>query len=262
MKTVYAITTLGRCEDQRTLTNLPESIRERLMLVVQDHEYEKHHKMWASHVRAVVSLPPEIRTLGPTRRWLYETARDVGFGAVVMMDDDLDFYVRVDPSDWRLTSPHPDTIADMFAEVEQKLAEGYAHIGISGREGNNRQKDYGCECTRYMRVLAYRTDHPRTVVHGRIDGMSDFDVNLQLLKHGLPSYVFFRYAQGQPGTQTAGGISSDRSMEKHEREVDFMVREHAPYVKKVMKKNKGGGDFGTRPEVVVQWKMAHMGAKR
>jgi hypothetical protein len=107
-----------------------------------------------------------------------------------------------------------------------------------------------------MRMLGYRTDGPADVVHGRVDGMSDFDVNLQLLRRGCASYVFYRYAQGQKGTQAPGGCSLDRTLEKHEAEVDFMVREHAPFVTKRLKKNKTGGEFGTRPEVTIYWKKA------
>lgn len=254
MRTLYAITTLGRCADQRTLVRLTPEIRDRLVLVVQEHEYQEHYDMWSPHVMGVVALPPEINKLGATRRWVYETARDSGFDAVVMMDDDLDFLIREDPEDWPLTATTPEQLNQMFREVEEKLAEGYMHVSVSGREGNNRTMSYGEECVRYMRLLAYRTNHARCIEHGRIDGMSDFDVNLQLLRAGCPSYVFYRYAQGQPGTQTAGGISSDRTHEKHEREVDFMVREHGPFVSKRLKVNKSGGDFGTRHEVTVMWK--------
>lgn len=263
MDTLYAVTSLGRVDEQKTLINLPPRIRERTLIIVQDHELRDYSRRWDGQCGGVLSLPPEIRTLGPTRRWLYEQARGAGRGAVVMLDDDLDFYIRRDPSDWHLTTPEPAELEQMFAEVERKLEDGYMHVGVSGREGNNRVDEYGVECTRYMRLLAYRTDHPEGIVHGRIDGMSDFDVNLQLLRAGHPSYVFFRYAQGQSGTQTPGGCSINRTLETHEREVDFMVREHAPHVKKRMKQNKGGGEFGTRPEVTIYWKRAHEeGARR
>lgn len=262
MNTLYAITTLGRVGDQKTLANLPDSIRSRTLLIVQDHELGAHAARWDGHCGGVLSLPPEIRTLGPTRRWLFEQARGAGRDAVIMLDDDLDFYIRRDPDDWHLSTPDASEMEQMFREVEQKLSEGYMHVGVSGREGNNRIDDYGVECTRYMRLLAYRTDMPENIQHGRIDGMSDFDVNLQLLRAGCPSYVFFRYAQGQRGTQTPGGCAINRTHETHEREVDFMVERHAPHVKKRMKKNKGGGEFGTRPEVTVYWKKAYEESRR
>lgn len=54
-----------------------------------------------------------------------------------------------------------------------------------------------------------------------------------------------------------GGCSLDRTMIRHEREVDFMVQEHAPFVRKVQKRNRSGGEFGERPEVQVEWKSAY-----
>ena len=250
------ITTLGRLRDQKTLMNLPPALRLSVVLVVQDHEYRAHADRYGSLVREVRALPPEVRTLGPTRRAVHGWAED---RKICMLDDDLDFYVRVNPADWHLTTPDEDTLEGMFQEVAQKL-DDYAHVGVSGREGNNRVPHYGVVNTRYMRLLSYRTDapfHPADVVHGRIDGMSDFDVNLQMLRRGRASYVFYRYAQGQSGTQTPGGCALNRTLATHEAEVDFMVREHAPHVRKRLKQNKGGGEFGTRPEVTIMWKDAY-----
>lgn len=249
------ITTLGRLNDQKTLRNLSPNLRKKTMLVVQEHEYEAHLSKYGSQVR-VMCLHPEINNLGPTRRFMHEYAQTHNLGSYILLDDDLDFYVRLDPDDWHLTTPDHKNMDRIFAEVQQKLDEGYMHVGVSGREGNNRIAEYGVETTRYMRLLGYRTDTPAGVEFGRIDGMSDFDVNVQLLRAGCASYVFFRYAQGQSGTQTPGGCELTRTHETHEREVDFMVAQHAPHVKKRMKKNKGGGAFGTRPEVTIYWKKA------
>lgn len=246
------LTTLGRVRNQKTLMNLPADIRRQVVLVVQDHEYLEHWQEWRTEVSEVRALPQWVSRLGPTRKTIYEWKEDE---KIVLLDDDLDFYIREDPNDWHLTTPRYQDMHDMFDLVDCSLDE-YMHVSLSGREGNNRIEEYSVENVRYMRFLAYRTDHPRHVQHGRIDGMSDFDVNLQLLKSGYPSLVFYRFAQGQPGTQTPGGCSIDRTMIRHEREVDFMCIEHAPYVTKVQKKNVSGGEFGTRPEVKVAWKQA------
>lgn len=248
------ITTLGRVGAQKTLHNLPEDVQRETILVVQDHEYTKHQQLYRDVVKEVRALPPEVRTLGPTRRMVFEWRED---RKILLLDDDLDFYWRRIENDWHLTTPNAPAMWKMLTEIDSKL-DVYSHVGVSGREGNNRVSAYGVECTRYMRLLGYRTDWPRGVAqHGRIDGMSDFDVNLQLLRAGYPSYVFFRWAQGQSGTQTPGGCSLDRTLEKHEAEVDFMVREHAPFVKKRLKQNKTGGTFGTRPEVTIYWQRAY-----
>ena len=262
MKTLIAITTLGRVWDQRTLYNLPTAIADDTKIIVQQHEYEDHLEKYGDVCGGVVALPPEINNLGGTRRWLFEYARDSGYDAVIMLDDDLDFYWRQDPAEWQLTTPSPGQLTRMFVEVIDKLAEGYMHVGVSGREGNNREREYGVENVRYMRFLAYRTDMPSVIEHGRINGMSDFDVNLQLLKSGFRSYVFYRYAQGQRGTQTPGGCAINRTKDTHTEEINFMVREHAGFVIKRTKNNKTGGEFGTRLELTIHWKLAFEESQR
>lgn len=204
----------------------------------------------------VLVLPSHIENLGATRRWALEFNRYLGADNYCLLDDDVHFYIRENPEDWHLTTPTPEQLNQMFDEVEQKLRDGFMHVGVSGREGNNRVAEYGMESTRYMRMLCYRTDMPDGVDPGRIDGMSDFDLNLQLLRRGHPSYVFFRYAQGQRATQSPGGCSINRTHETHEREVDWMVENHGPFVTKRFKENKSGGEFGKRAEVTVYWKQA------
>ena len=173
-----------------------------------------------------------------------------------MMDDDLTFYVRPDRGDWRLRMPRPDQMEEMFFEVEAKLDE-YAHVGISGREGNNRVLEYGSECARYMRMLCYNTARfPLSVRCDRLDGVSDFDANLQLLRHGMPSYIFSRYAQGQDETQAAGGCSLTRTHDSHAAEILLLAELHPHQVRVVEKHNKTGGEFGHRTEAVISWRGA------
>lgn len=263
MKNIF-ITTLGRPRVQDTIKNLSPDVLRRTVLVVQAHELGEHRWVWGDHpyLRTIMALPEEIKTLGPTRAFLHDFSKKSGFERYILLDDDLKFYARRDPKDWHLSKAEPEEVTRMFLELEGKLNAGYKHASISGREGNNRIPEYGKENTRYMRVLGYRTDFPEGVVPGRIDGMSDFDLSLQLLRKGCASYTLFRYAQGQPGTQTAGGCSINRTHETHDREIDFMVKEHAPFVKKRMKVNKTGGEFGTRNEVTVFWGRAfEQGAK-
>lgn len=243
------ITTLGRIRNQVTLRNLPESIADRVELWVQDWEKELADKYYDG----VFALPPEVRNLGQTRQYLLDLYRGE---KIVLMDDDLTFYWRKDPEDWHLTTPPPEALEEMFAELEFQLNE-YAHIGVSGREGQNRLPAQPVTCDRYMRFLAYNTarfpDHVRA---DRLSGMSDFDVNLQLLRAGLPSLILTRFAQGQPATQTPGGCSIDRTNDSHFAEVRKLCEMHAGIVVPRKKVNKSGGAFGQRDEVTVSWKMA------
>lgn len=247
------ITTLGRLHAQITLQNLPRNLRQEVVLVVQEHEWALHKKEYGGHVAEVRALPADVRTLGPTRRTVVGWAED---SKIVLLDDDLNFYQRRHADDWHLRSidGQPE-VEDMFRWVETTL-DHYAHVGVSGREGNNRVQQLAAESTRYMRLLAYRLPAATAAIHGRVDGMSDFDVNLQLLRSGLPSAVSYYWAQGQRGTQTPGGCALSRTHASHEAEIDKMVGWHGEFVSKRLKVNKTGGDFGTRTELTIYWKKA------
>lgn len=243
------ITSLGRPWSQHTLARFPDSIADRVELWVQAHEYD----LYSSIYEGVHTLPERIRRLGPTREWL---VRRYWGEKIVLMDDDLSFLWRRDPTDWRLTVPPPDALERMFAEVEAAL-DRYAHVGISGREGNNRVRSHSEECTRYMRVLCYNTAmFPDRTVVDRLDGMSDFDTCLQLLRAGLQSLVYFGWAQGQGHTQAPGGCAVYRTHDSHTAEVLALCELHPGLVVPVQKQNRGGGAFGIRDEVQVAWKQA------
>lgn len=247
------ITTLGRPDRQTTLVSLPRAVLPHTHLVVQHHEWGEYERLWGSACAGVLPLPSEIVNLGATRQYIAEQCSDE---KIVLLDDDLSFYVRPRRGDWHLRQPTEAQLLEMFQEIEFKL-DDYAHVGVSGREGNNREEKYGVECSRYMRLLAYNYKlWPDGIQCDRVNGMSDFDTALQLLRAGRPSYVFFRYAQGQPATQTPGGCALNRTIETHTAEVERMLQLHPGLVSRREKKNKGGGDFGTRPELTIEWKRA------
>lgn len=252
------ITTLGRVNNQVTLANLSQSpyLAPHVALVVQHHEAAIHRE---KHPDATIYvLPKGINNLGPTRNYILNNTGLFGSkdGKVILLDDDLDFYWRPDPDDWHLHTPGPRELEQMFEEIEAAL-DDYAHVGVSGREGNNRILYYATESTRYMRVLAYNTQLiPEDIPIGRIHGMSDFDLNLCLLRAGLPSKVFYRWAQGHKSTQTPGGCSITRNHQTHSDEIDQMLVWHDGFVRARIKENKTGGEFGKRRELTIYWKKA------
>jgi len=205
-------------------------------------------------------LPEHIKTITPTREFIREWCSTQNVKKAIMLDDDLEFYVRKSNQDWHLRVPKPSEVKSMLLWVEQ-LLDDYAHVGVSGREGNNYMKNritYNC---RYMRLLAYRVrDWNECVYHTEI--MEDFDINLQLLLKGKPSAVIYHYAQGQNQTNAPGGCSTWRTHELHERNANLLADLYPDVVKTRKKENKTGGEFGTRTEVTIQWKKAFQIGKR
>jgi hypothetical protein len=240
------ITTLGRSSQQITLFSLGPDLQDNVTLVVQAHEQEEHEAIHHS----VLVLPPWIDNLGATRQWLI----DQFYGQkIILLDDDLSLYVRNDPDDWHLSIPTDHQVVEMFRDIGERL-DTYAHVGVSGREGQNRLQGEWVDNTRYMRILAYNTAMwPSSIRCDRVNGMSDFDTNLQLLRAGLPSSVAVRWAQGQPSTQTPGGCSENRTHSTHTAEIRRMMEMHGDLVKPRTKVNRSGGEFGTRDELTIYW---------
>ena len=250
MRDATFITTLNRVNAQITLRQVPWAT-----LVVQAHEEDIHREAFPD--TKLLVLPPHIRTISTTREWLTENcAVD---GKIIMLDDDLTISYRNDPSDYHLKVATPEQVEACFYEMWRLMNE-YAHVAVSGREGQNRLSPEDSAPVfngRYMRMVGFnRNLFPEDLGMARVNGLSDFDINLQLLRAGRSSIILTRWAQGHKGTQTPGGISEQRNHETHEAEVDQMVEMHPGFVKKRFVENKTQGEFGRRAEVTIFWKKA------
>jgi hypothetical protein len=176
-----------------------------------------------------------------------------------MLDDDVSFFTRKGDDTVKLRKSEAADVAEMLQAVEDAL-DDYGHVGISARGGNNNAgegpKPHRQDNTRTIRALAYRTEDFLGVEHGRVVVMEDFDVNLQLLRKGIPNTCLHYWATDQSGTQTAGGCSDYRDHANHEESAHKLAELHAGFVRTRLKQNKTGGEFGTRTEVTISWKKA------
>lgn len=193
--------------------------------------------------------------IGPTRQWIVENCG----GRVLMLDDDLDFFVRRKDDHTKLIKASPADISRMLTAVHSAL-DRYAHVGIAVREGANRDTRPIIENTRLLRALAYRTDVmlKHKVRFDRSPVMEDFDVALQLLELGYPSACINGWAQDQPGSNTAGGCSTYRTSEVQAQGATTLAKLHPDFVTVVEKPplKSGGWDGKPRLDVRIQWKKA------
>lgn len=261
------IPSMARSHEQNIMAgpvvDMSESARRRTAYVVPGEEvtlYRQSLDQCGFPDVGVIACPAS--GIAATRLAIGETAREMGHDKFVMLDDDIRFLVRKSEDAWNLRQAEPPEVDEMFDHVETWLDRGYAHVGISAREGNNVEgvggRDLRNECTRTIRFLAYRTEDFLGVEHGRVDVMEDFDVNLQLLEQGKPNVSLFWWAQGQKMTNAPGGCSTYRSHEVHERSAQRLAELHPGYVKLRQKQNKTDADgFGTRTEVTIYWKRCY-----
>jgi hypothetical protein len=246
------IPTRGRPFNQETLKHFPQEMKKQVVLVIDEDEKDEYH--WCPNTPKMI-IPANIKGIGPKRKYIVENTDDP---RIVMLDDDLRFYIRKSPTDWHLRYLESEEYPALFGLLDEWMDQGYAHCGVSAREGNNRIEALRVENTRYMRVLAYNLDaFPKDVVWGRTRIMEDFDMALQLLRRGKACSVSYYYAQGQKSSNASGGCSEWRTMEVQSEGAERLAALHPTCVKVVEKSTKTAWEGQTRKDVRVGWKKAY-----
>lgn len=248
------ILTHGRRHRQTTFDNLPRKWQEHVTFVIQTSEAHK----WEDSGQHLHFLPPEVTNLHQTRQYLLEREY---IDQWVEMDDDVVFSRRRtdDPTKFR---PMEDEDFDhMFAEMENKLAEGYPLVGISPREGANRNTEPFLYCTRQTRIHGVNREAINKF-GGRWDmlrspGPEDFCMLLQAFTSGEENCVLNNYCHNQGGSNTSGGCSTYRTMAVHNDACQHLAELFPQFVTVVQKHSDDPNDeWGNRQDVRVQWKKA------
>jgi glycosyltransferase involved in cell wall biosynthesis len=247
------IPTRGRPTNQVTLEHFPKTLveQETVVLVIDEDEQELYGKY--DQVKKMV-VPNSIKGISGKRKFIVENTTDP---RIVMLDDDLRFYVRKSPTDWHLRYLEPSEYHGLLGLLDEWFDQGFAHCGVSAREGNNRVEALRAINTRYMRVLAYNLEEfPEDIVWGRTEIMEDFDIALQLLRKGKACSISYYYAQGQKSSNAEGGCSEWRTMEVQSAGAELLASLHPTCVQVVEKSTKTAWDGQTRKDVRVGWKKA------
>jgi hypothetical protein len=232
-------------------------------LVVPPDEAARYRSQLLHNQREdVIVLECPEKGIAKTRFWIGKLCHKKRYPAFVMMDDDLNFAVRIDHTSYKLRpQEHADTV-DMLQWMEKALYK-YAHVSVAPRDASAGErvksgaKPLTLENKRTLRVLAYSTDEFLSVKHGRVEVMEDFDVNLQLLEKGLPNLLAYWWTNDQRQTGSPGGCSSYRSKEVHEASARKLAELHE-FVSLRQKTNTGqvvkaARDMQDRLEVTIYW---------
>lgn len=253
------IPTYGRSDVQVTLRSFMAAGIP-VHLVVQKREAERYQR-WKDAgaglpLPLIYELPDHIRTIAPTRDWIIQ---NVGSSKkIVMVDDDLTFYVRRDDDRTKFSDAHPLHLRHMMGTIESRLSD-YAHVGIAAREGANRNTEQYLENTRIMRLLGYRRDvlKKECIAFDTMEVMEDFHVALSLLELGYPNLIVNDFCHNQAGSGKSGGCSHFRTKELQAENARLLASRHPRFVKVVEKTTKGAWGGGTRTDVTIQWKSAY-----
>ena len=245
------IPSLGRAaQHNHTLDRLAIAGIEATMLVGPD-DYQAYVDRFTRH--RVQKLHAKVSGIGKVRQWVIDNHD----GPVLMLDDDLGFFVRREEDPKLLRIATPKELAKGIKLMAKTLGK-YAHASFAVREGANRCTDPAIMNVRCLRALGYNADILRAerVRFDRLPVMEDFDVALQLLRRGHESYTINTLLQDQSASNAAGGCSTYRTMEVQAEGAEGLARLHPGLVTVVTKEAKGGGPWATRKDVRIGWKKA------
>lgn len=221
--------------------------------VIRPEEKEEARKTGQRFV--VIDSP--VSNLSQTRQWMLE---NLTCNYQIWLDDDLKFAVRGKRKDnpMYLSIAEPEDIKNMINEMYDHMHNGWATVGISAREGNNRKSEPTEQCARMMRAWGF--DRSKFLaINGRFDQfvcMSDFDFILQFLTNGHANLILNNYTTNQDGSNTDGGCSVYRTKDVLAEAAEGMSKKYPGIVKVVEKETKGAWGGGFRKDVIIYWKKA------
>jgi hypothetical protein len=266
------IPTRDRLNAQFTWDNLSPAIREVTTLVCPAEEVDAHRE----RSRNAIARPPV--PLAGVRQWLVDEAcdgPDKGMEPIIMLDDDLAFFVRKNPDAHNLEPArtkgefYQDYIFyRLFCLVGGGAPEGMGgpeilkpvvHAGLSPRQGNNwafpdtvqynsRMNAVHCVLPAALRHYGIRYDD--------VTMMEDYHVTLSLFENGESNAAITDAAWDQcKGSGAPGGFSHYRTNERQADAAHKLAELHPAVVKIVKKtpKTGSGGFAGERTDVRVQW---------
>jgi hypothetical protein len=252
------IPSLGRADQASHTWERLQIARVPAQIVIGPEDFPAYRDRFGAAALRV--LPRRVKGIGKVRQHLIDNTS----GPVLMLDDDLAFFVRRgdDPTKLRIADQKETRQA---VKLMEKTLGTYAHAAFAVREGANRCTDKVIFNVRCLRALGYNADvlKREAVRFDRLPVMEDFDVALQLLRKGYESVTINTFLQDQSASNAAGGCSTYRSMEVQAQGAEGLARLHPEFVTVVEKAAKGGGAWATRKDVRVAWKKAlDAGGKR
>lgn len=247
------IPTRGRLQ-QSTWDNLGPHLQQFTTLVCPEEEVAIHEGLGRK------AIPRPNVPLSGVRQWICETAKNP---IVIMLDDDLAFFVRKDPAAYNLKPANEEETIDLFDRLYCKLSmEGYAHAALSPRQMNNQHfPDTEKYITRMNAVQVVNRDvlAREGIRYDDVEYMEDYHITLSLFEKGYPNVQLTDCAWDQTrGSGASGGLSTVRTPERQAAAANRLHELHPDTVKVVTKTPKGGWKgLEERLDVRVQWKKAY-----
>lgn len=261
------IPSYDRAEMVTTTNQIPISYKRKTFIVVrknQEKEYLKANPGWNI-------IPCPEKGIAKTRQWILDYCEA---DYAMMIDDDMQFGIR---AKGKLSNCTRSQVKLLFTLLQNWLREGFVHVGVSQRFGNNRVLEPYVDVTRMNNVYAYNVKTMRKLKKSHNVGfhwleeqnpaatvMEDFAVTLSLFKLGYKNRVSYDFCWSQKKSGMDGGCSSYRTYDA-QKESAFEIAKHFPNiaipVKKESKVEWKGIGF-KRWDLRIMWKKAFEQSKR
>lgn len=258
----FFIPTLGRCFKQLTYNDMPQDWQDMTRFVVQKHEYDQMVEIYGKD--KVVDLPESIKSIGPTRGWIFNNLGK--YGRHIVFDDDLIFKRKVpeftDGSQkiiWRSKSYKPEDFVEALRLVEQLMDEGYVFGGLMPSSIIPNIKYHPIRYNHRIVSNMYFNGPkmPTDLIWDRIKYGEDLDITLQLLTRGYSNAIMSEYCVNPlPGTD--GGLLSERTIELHNKSQEDLAALWPQFISIRNKFIKSGPWANhTKKSLTIQFKKAY-----
>ncbi len=126
------IPTYKRTDNQVTIVNMPNQLKDLSYLVIRKEEHEELKKY---HDKFVI-VPDEIDNIGKTRQYIIDNSTDK---TLLFLDDDLKFFKRLDNTT-KLKPCEQNQFVELYNWFKEKLEQGFPMVGLSSQQGNHLHK--------------------------------------------------------------------------------------------------------------------------
>lgn len=261
------ITTLGRATKQKALAQIPASFYDRVRIFTKEAEVKELQANVPDGIE-VLSLPDETDGIADTRQRAIDALPK---GKVWVIDDLCVFKKRNIQTERIVYTPLSEQQFAELYELIEALLDSYIQVGVSAHNGNNRVLQPLKPIGRAYSTYGLRTDMMKRA-NIRFDAMyakdkeckfmEDFYITLDALTKGYPNTIIYDYCFTY-AHNTAGGNSTNRTLDRHARSAQMLARTFPGFVKLVQKEGKWGTqEMDSRTEIQAQWKKAYESSKR
>lgn len=245
---------------QLTFENLPEELRVNTKLVIEEIDIKTYEK----YKRFLMVIPNENRSrnIADARQWIAINSPD---DEIIVLDDDLLFFSRVENNYLKLKKATKTEIIDLFETMSQIIKEGF-YTGISERTLNRLIPEKFAYFMRGYSSTGFSQKKFKEIgaIYNRLPIYEDTDICLQFLKSGYPGKIIYQYAISQKMYVNEGGCQEYRDENMAIKSGLELIKLHPGLVKIFRKEKKktskmGGDKKGYWETKVISYKKAYKG---